>query len=114
MNNITAVRGDDYTLKVALTKLGEILDVSGWTFWFTVRKCIPSITTIDDDDSLLSQKLEIVDGSTGVISFVFTNTQFTLDTGDYYYDIQSEDDSGVIKTLITGTLTVTADITRSS
>ena len=38
------VRGDDWTLKLVLTSDGSVLDITGYTFWFTLKE------NVDDAD----------------------------------------------------------------
>jgi hypothetical protein len=38
------VRGDDWTLKLTLTSSGAPLDITGYTFWFTLK------SGVDDAD----------------------------------------------------------------
>lgn len=110
------VRGDDWTLKLALTSDGSVLDITGYTFWFTLKD------NIDDADPGALQVTATPDVSTspteasqGIIFIRASRAETNaLAAKTYNYDIQQVDNSGNVQTLLIGKVKVVKDITRST
>lgn len=110
------VRGDDWTLKLVLTSDNSVLDITGYTFWFTLKE------NVDDADPGALQVTATPDVSTspteasqGIIYIRASRTQTnTLEAKTYNYDVQQVDGSGNVQTLLLGKVKVVKDITRST
>ena len=110
------VRGDDWTLKLVLTSDGSVLDITGYTFWFTLKD------NVDDADPGALQVTATPDISTspteasqGIIYIRASRTQTnSLAAKTYNYDVQQVDDSGNVQTLLLGKVKVVKDVTRST
>ena len=109
------VRGDDWTLKLVLTSDNSVLDITGYTFWFTLK------ANIDDADPGALQVTATPDtsgnpseASKGILYIRASRTLTdTLQTQNYNYDVQQVDDEGNVQTLLIGKVKVVKDITRS-
>lgn len=110
------VRGDDWTLKLVLTSDSSVLNITGYTFWFTLKE------SVDDTDPGALQVTSTPDVSTspteasqGII-YIKASKSLTnsLAAKTYNYDVQQVDSSGNIQTLLIGKVKVVKDITRST
>lgn len=109
------VRGDDWTLKLVLTSDNSVLDITGYTFWFTLK------ANVDDADPGALQVTATPDttgnpseASQGILYIRASRTLTdTLQTQNYNYDVQQVDDEGNVQTLLIGKVKVVKDITRS-
>jgi hypothetical protein len=110
------VRGDDWTIKLALTSDGSALNITGNTYWLTLKE------NIDDADPGALQVTATPDISTspteasqGIIYIKASRTDTnTLAAKTYNYDVQQVDSSGNVQTLLIGKVKVVKDITRST
>lgn len=110
------VRGDDWTIKLVLTSDGSALDITGYTFWLTLKE------NVDDADPGALQVTATPDLSTspteasqGVIYIKASRTVTNnLAAKTYNYDVQQVDGSGNVQTLLIGKVKVVKDITRST
>jgi hypothetical protein len=104
--NIT--RGDTETIVVSLTQDDQTtpIDITGRTYTAQLRTS-PDIAIIS-----ASFTCTVTDGSNGQVTCVLSSTDSAeLKPGYYYWDLQ-ENASGVISTVLRGTVTVDADVTR--
>ena len=110
------VRGDDWTIKLVLTSDGSALNITGNTYWLTLKE------NIDDADPGALQVTATPDTSTspteasqGIIYIKASRTVTnTLTAKTYNYDVQQVDSSGNVQTLLLGKVKVVKDITRST
>ena len=110
------VRGDDWTIKLVLTSDGSALNITGNTYWLTLKE------NIDDADPGALQVTATPDVSTspteasqGIIYIKASRTDTnTLTAKTYNYDVQQVDSSGNVQTLLIGKVKVVKDITRST
>lgn len=107
------VRGDDWTIKLTLTSGGAPIDLTGNTYYFTLKS--------DIDYSDLQAELQVTatsgspDAANGILYIVVDKTdtdQLTART--YNYDVQQKDSIGNIKTILIGKVKVVKDVTRTS
>jgi hypothetical protein len=110
------VRGDDWTLKLVLTSDSSVLDITGYTFWFTLK------SSVDDADpgalqvtSTPSTATSPTEASQGILYINASKTLTdSLTPGTYNYDVQQIDGSNKVQTLLIGKVKVVKDITRST
>jgi len=105
--NLTFVRGDTETVQVTMTSDGSTpVNITGRTYAAQLRTT-PDIAAIS-----ATATCAITDAANGVMQAVFSATSTAaLDPGYYYWDLQ-ENASGTITTVLQGTVTVLADVTR--
>ena len=105
--DLTITRGDTETIAVTITTDGTTpVDISGRTYASQMR------TTPDIAAIAATATCSIINAAAGQVNVVFSATSTaTLDPGYYYWDFQ-ENASGVISTILSGTVTVLPDVTR--
>lgn len=108
--NLKSIRGDDLTLNLAFKDGDDAVDITGWTIYFTLKKNIDN----SDEDALIKKETEPAgaDAIAGLASIALLDTETNDLAGTYDYDIQSKDDSGLIKTVMKGTFLFEKDVTR--
>lgn len=109
------VRGDDWTLKLVLTSDSSVLNITGYTFWFTLKSNVedadPGALQVTATPDISSSPTE---ASQGIIYIKASKTLTTnLTPGTFNYDVQQVDSSGNVQTLLIGKVKVVKDITRS-
>lgn len=105
--NLTVTRGDTLTLVVTMTTDGSTpVNITGRTYAAQIR------TSSEATSATASFTCTITDGANGVLTCtVPASTTSSLSPVVYVWDLQ-ETASGVVSTLLSGTVTVVADITR--
>lgn len=105
--DLTITRGDTETVVVTLTSDGTTpINVTGRTYTAQVRTT-PDIAIIS-----ASFTCTVTNGAAGQITCVMSPASSSqLSPGYYYWDLQ-ENASGAISTLLSGMVTVLADVTR--
>lgn len=105
--DLTITRGDTETIVVTSTTDGTTpIDISGRTYSAQLR------TTPDIAIVSASFTCTVTDAPNGQVTCVLSAANSALlDPGYYYWDLQ-ENASGTISTLLSGTVTVLADVTR--
>lgn len=124
MSDLIAVRGDNeaYDLQVA-TGAGVAIDLTGASLWFTVKKnsthkdlqALIQKTT-DDGIDLAYQGVATPSGAdtTGQATiYLVPADTIKIVPGTYYYDVQMMI-SGIVTTLVSGDIEITADVTRNT
>ncbi len=108
--NIIRYRGDTYPFQFVLQDArGEIVDISGITFRMVADT---SKTPADDTTNLFDLAGTAPDPETGVLLFSPSLEDMAIKPGDHFYDIQMIYGQDLVRTIATGTLTVTQDIAK--
>jgi hypothetical protein len=105
--DLTITRGDTETIVVTLTTDGTTaINVTGRTYTAQLRST-PDIAVIS-----ASFTCTVTNGAGGEVTCTMASTASAeLSPGFYYWDLQ-ENASGTISTVLAGTVTVLADVTR--
>lgn len=105
--DLTITRGDTETIVVTLTTDGTTaIDITGRTYTAQLRST-PDISVIS-----ASFTCTVTNGAAGEVTCVMSSTASAeLSPGFFYWDLQ-ENASGTISTVLAGTVTVLADVTR--
>jgi hypothetical protein len=105
--DLTITRGDTETVVLTLTSDGTTpINVTGRTYTAQIRTT-PDIAVIS-----ASFTCTVTNGAGGVVTCVLSPAASALlSPGYYYWDLQ-ENASGAISTLLSGMVTVLADVTR--
>lgn len=111
-------RGDSYTAILSFTDTtsGAIIDITGYTVYFTVRpvSSIEGLTSVNNDSSAIIAK-QITSHSNptqGQTTLSLSSTETNLDPDVYAFDIQLKNGSNKT-TVVVGRFTITSDVTRS-
>ena len=103
-------RGDDYPIPLAFTKNGEVIDITEWKVYFTVKY---HDTDSDNEAVIKYDVTEHTDPTNGKTAIMLTNGETgELIPGKYVYDIQYKKDDGTVKTVMKGKLKVLQDVTK--
>jgi hypothetical protein len=105
--NLTITRGDTETIILSITTDGATpVDITGRTYSSQMR------TSPDSNVISATAVCTVTDGANGEVTAVFSSAETKdLSPGYYYWDLQ-ENASGTITTVISGQVTVLADVTR--
>ena len=105
--DLTITRGDTETVIVSMTNSnGAVIPITGRTYTAQLRTT-PNIAIIS-----ASFTCTITDGPNGEVTCVLSSADSALlSPGYYYWDLQ-ENASGTISTILSGNVTVLADVTR--
>ena len=108
------VRGDDWTIKLTITSGGSAVDITGYSYYFTLKN------NIDDLDAAAALQVTATPGSPDAASGILyiradsTDTDTLEANKTYYYDVQQTDGAGNIQTLLIGKVKVVKDVTRTT
>lgn len=105
--DLTITRGDTETVVLVSTTDGSTpINITGRTYTAQLRTS-PDISIVS-----ASFTCNVTNGAAGEVTCVLSAASTALlDPGYYYWDLQ-ENASGTISTLLSGTVTVLADVTR--
>jgi hypothetical protein len=107
LQDLTITRGDTETIYATMTSDGSTpINITGRTYAAQLRTS-PDISIIS-----ASFTCTVTNGAAGQVTCVLSAADSALlDPGYYYWDLQ-ENASGVISTILSGQVTVLADVTR--
>lgn len=104
--------GDDDTFVITKKDSdGNAEDISGWTFWLTIK------ADREDTDANATVQKKVTshtDAANGETEISLTNSDTSDLQGKYYYDMQYKDGSSNIKTFMTGKIFFQPDVTEST
>lgn len=104
--DLTITRGDTETLVVNITSDGAVIDITGRTYRAQIR------STQDSTTIKASFTCTVTNGPNGQVTCILSATSSaTLPAGLYFWDLE-ENASGVVSTILSGNVTVLADVTR--
>jgi len=103
-------RGDTEPLVITIKKDGTAIDVSGWSFKFTVDPS--SDPTVDTANLFQLTGTFVTDGTDGQVQFSPSAVQMDITPDIYFYDIERTDGAGKIRTIMSGQFEVLQDITK--
>jgi hypothetical protein len=105
--DLILTRGDTETLVVTITTDGSTaVDITGRTYKAQIR------STQDSTTIKASFTCVVTSGASGQVTCTLTATSSAaLSAGLYFWDLE-ENASGVISTILSGNVTVLADVTR--
>lgn len=120
MSDIVGVKGDTESYDLTIVDAeGEAIDLTGSELWFTIK-----VNQADTDAAALVQKTsgsgithaDEQDGDGAGLATVALEPEDTekLLARDYYYDVQMKSPAGAVTTVVAGTFTLSADVTRST
>jgi hypothetical protein len=111
--NLTdSVRGDDWSFRLTFTSGGAPLDISGYTFYFTMKL---DIGTADPGELQITSVAAGADALAGIYYIVASKAQTAvLVPGTYSYDVQQTNVASKDTTLLLGKIKVVADVTQTT
>jgi len=105
--DLTITRGDTETVVVTITTDGTTaVNITGRTYRAQVR------SQADSSTIKASFTCTVTSGAAGQVTCILSATDSaTLSPGIYFWDLE-ENASGTVSTILSGTVTVIADVTR--
>ena len=110
-NELEIYRGDTLTITVTVTDdEGDAFDLTSYTMKLTVKN-----NSQDTDANALIGPITatISAPTTGVGSIAISAVQSAVDIGEYVYDIQINNSTTDVKTIVKSTFTVLDDVTKA-
>lgn len=106
------VRGDDWTLKITVTSGNSVVDITGCTYWMTLKL---DVDAADPGNLQVTATPASPEDAAAGIVYINAPKESTslLEPANYNYDIQQVDAQGNVQTLMIGRVKVVRDITRS-
>lgn len=106
-------RGDDWALKFTITdSTNTPIDITGNTYWMTLKE------NRDDPDPGVAQANVVAiapDSINGIVFITFDSANtYSIEPGNYFYDLQEVDLIGNVYTLLLGRVKIVKDITRNT
>jgi hypothetical protein len=111
--NLSLKRGDNHTLGLTVTakSTGLVKDITGWTFYFTIKE---NITDRDVDALLQLIVTSHTNPTAGITAIPFVpEDTFNIEPGKYFFDIQVLTDDDEVYTIVQGRIEILRDITRT-
>lgn len=112
---LTFYRGDDVEYKLSFfsdTEQTIPLNITGYKIFFTMK---PDMDVMDSQAALTKVLTTHSSATAGRTVLSLTNSDtYKLNPGNYYYDIQTKDGSGKVKTVVVDKVLVLPDVTRRS
>lgn len=105
-------RGDDWTLKFTFAnENGTPIDITGYSYWLTL-KLDPDLA--DPGNAQIRGTSGSPDAANGILYLTIPKAQTSnLVPGTYNYDLQQQDVSNNVRTVLLGKVKVVKDITRT-
>jgi len=92
----TVNRGNSKSITIFVNINGVGQDITGWTFWHTVRTKPAPLTTLNDDDAVMHKQVgPIVDGSNSLVTFFYDASETMVEIRKYISDYKFKKDDGV-------------------
>lgn len=103
------IRRNDYTINVTCKNSDDTaINITGYSVFFTVKRNVNDT----DAEALISKKVTSHTNPTaGLTAVVLTNTDTDIDEGDYVYDFQLVNGSGLVSSSQRDIFTVQQDVT---
>ena len=110
--DITIKRGDNIDIPVEFyDDNDELINLTGYTVWLTVRKTVPVTSVTDDSDAVIPKKLtEFSILGTAVFNLLPADTN--KEPGNYLYEVQIMTPDGSIYSSETYNFIINPDLTR--
>ena len=110
-NEITIYRGDTATITATIKDGdGDVVDLTGYTAKLTVK----SSDSDTDANAVIGPITATISApTTGVAVFSLSATNTAVTAGKYAYDVQINDGTTDVKTVIKSSFTVVQDVTKA-
>lgn len=110
--NLEVTSGDDEAFVITRKDAdGNLKDITGWTFWMTVKKT----SAVPDSEAAVQKKVTShTDPTNGETEITLTAADTADLSGSYQYDMQYKTSGGDVKTFMIGTIHVDDDITEDT
>ena len=116
---LTCARGDTLAATLYATQADNVtpFDLTGWTLRWTAKPAQDWVNTLDAGATLtatVGSGLTVLSNPGGTMSLLIAaSTMASVPPGVYVWDLQASA-AGVVHTLILDSLTITADVSRTT
>lgn len=107
--DVLLTRGDTFSLRYTVKSGGAPVDITGWTFRLTTD---PSEAPPDDANNYFQVVGVVENGPAGIVRFDWTAAETGV-VRDTFYDIQSVDPDGKVRTIARGQMNWDQDTTKN-
>ena len=107
-NKISVFRRDNSAINVNVSGTAGVLDITGYTFFFTVKE---NETDLDADAKISKTVTSHTDPTNGKTTISMGTADTDQEAKIYVYDIQMRDTSDNITTLLKGDFEIKQDVT---
>lgn len=102
------VKEDTWTKEFKFFNENGDINITGWTIFFTMKEKI----TDPDSAAKISKTITVhTDPTHGETAISLSSIDTTQTPGNYIYDVQIKTNSGDIKTILSGTITILSGVT---
>ena len=107
------VRGDDWSIKLTITENSLPVNITGYTYWLTLKSDIDSV---DPGQLQISTVATSPNSISGIVYINVPHASTNITAQTYNYDVQQVNTSSpsIVKTILMGKVKVVKDVTRSS
>ena len=107
------VRGDDWSIKLTITENSLPVNITGYTYWLTLKSDIDSV---DPGQLQISTVATSPNSTSGIVYINVPHASTNITAQTYNYDVQQVNTSSpsIVKTILMGKVKVVKDVTRSS
>jgi hypothetical protein len=106
------VRGDDWTLKLVIQSSGSVLDITGYTYYWTLKADADAADPGDLQNSIVASGADATNGIVYIPQLKAATAGLAAQT--YHYDVQQITGTGTVQTLLIGRVKVVKDITLAT
>ncbi len=103
ITDLEVFKGDSQDIVITIKDSGTAIDITGYTFFFTVKE---NKTDTDADAKIDKTVTSLSDPTNGEVTIAVSKTDTTLpvstSTQKYVYDVRMQDTSGKITTILLG------------
>lgn len=104
------VSGDTRSFDFDFSNSNGATDITGWKVWITIKESI----TVSDSNAAIQKSTTTHDSPLeGITTLTLDASETKIETGNYYYDMQVETDTGQVYTIAKGTIYVEYGVTDS-
>lgn len=109
--DITIFQNSDYNLTFTIYADNAVVDITGQTILFTVKRKLGGNTS--DSDALITKSASLTTPASGIATVTLTNSDTNIQPGVYKYDLRRVNGS-VLVGYESNTFTVLQTVTRRS
>lgn len=110
--DITILRGDDQTVRFTITtSAGAVQNVTGWSFSFTVKASLDDVIGSALFQKTVGSGITLTTPASGIVDVALSSSDTSGLAGNYYYDLEGIDGSGLRHTVRLARFSVRKDVT---
>lgn len=104
---ISIPRGNDRNLRATVSQDDVVVDITGWTIFFTVKRD----TDQEDADAAITKTVTPDDPTNGICNIALTDDDTDIAEGIYRYDVKVKDDQDKLQNSSVGNFIIEDRVT---